>query len=195
MAGIMKSIEEEFEKHLKKRHLKQTTIDKCDVVINFCLIVSRAGTDISAALSKLVNVFKLVILVVLHPAFDPDKTIPDSNAAVNRENTFAVDFLFHEDKGLLQCQRNKDAFETFAKYLQSQKLTSYAYFKDINASPQPTDHEESLFIPSSTHSKRPTKWWRSKKYLVGFGVVAAAVVVVVVVAVLVSQLTNKPGTN
>ncbi|XP_073716659.1 uncharacterized protein [Misgurnus anguillicaudatus] len=117
MAGKMKFIEEQFKKNLKKRHLKQTTIDKCDVVMHFCPIVSRAGTDISAALSQLYNVVQLVILVVLHHTFDPDKTIPDSNAAVNRENTFAVDCLFSEDTGLLQCQTNEDAFERIAKYL------------------------------------------------------------------------------
>nr|XP_055055822.1 uncharacterized protein LOC129440468 [Misgurnus anguillicaudatus] len=126
MAGKMKFIEEQFKKNLKKRQLKQTSIDKCDVVMHFCPIVSRAGTDISAALSQLYNVVQLVILVVLHQTFDPDKTIPDSNAAVYRENTFAVDCLFSEDTGLLQCQTNEDAFERIAKYLKPLLLNKQA---------------------------------------------------------------------
>ncbi|XP_065123183.1 uncharacterized protein [Paramisgurnus dabryanus] len=164
MAGMhktMKSIEAEFKEKLKKRGLKQTTTDKCNVMVVFCPIVSRAGTDISAALSQLVNVFQLVILVVLHHTFDPDKTIPDSNAAVNREDTFAVDFLFYEDTGLLQCQKNEEAFETFAKYLKSQNITSYAYFNDIHTIPDEyTDDEERRLI---TPEQSTTQRWKCTK--------------------------------
>ncbi|XP_065123185.2 uncharacterized protein [Paramisgurnus dabryanus] len=142
MGEIMESIERRFEENLNKRKLKETSIDKCDVIVVLCPIVSRAGTDISAALNQLDNVKKQVILVVLHHTFEKDKTIPDSNTAVDREKTFVVDCLFNEDEGLLQCQRNEDAFEKTGKYLLEVK-TSYAYFKDQAADINLLNHEGS----------------------------------------------------
>lgn len=39
--------------HKKNRDLKQTSIEDCDVILDFCPIVSRAGTDINAAIDRL----------------------------------------------------------------------------------------------------------------------------------------------
>uniref|UniRef100_A0AAY3ZYW5 Uncharacterized protein n=1 Tax=Denticeps clupeoides TaxID=299321 RepID=A0AAY3ZYW5_9TELE len=80
--------------------------EKCDVVLAFCLIVSRAGTDIQAALAAI-----KVILVVMHHTFDPDHVVPQSSRFIKRENILiTVDCLFHEDQGLLRSQQNDAAF-------------------------------------------------------------------------------------
>ncbi|CAM4540393.1 unnamed protein product [Leuciscus chuanchicus] len=84
-------------------------VNDSHVILVFCTISSRTGTDIDAALKEL-NSFsasKQAIFIVLHHTFDPEKTIPDSY--VNRENTLTVDCLFHEDSGLLKCNRNEES--------------------------------------------------------------------------------------
>ncbi|XP_058239047.1 microtubule-associated protein 1A-like isoform X2 [Hemibagrus wyckioides] len=90
-----------FIAHLKKQvHLQEvSTEDECDFILCFCPIVSRAGTDIEAAMKKLHN-------------------IPDSSRSVNRENIITVDCLFHEDSGLLQCQKNNEAVTKTSQYLE-----------------------------------------------------------------------------
>ncbi|XP_029606825.1 uncharacterized protein LOC115192448 isoform X2 [Salmo trutta] len=83
--------------------------EQSDVILSFCPIVSRAGTDIEAALQQ-IPAGKPVILVVLHHTFDSDYTVPDSSRLVTREDVIlTVDCLFHESKGLLKCPRNKEA--------------------------------------------------------------------------------------
>ncbi|KAL0984370.1 hypothetical protein UPYG_G00140560 [Umbra pygmaea] len=89
-----------------------------DVILVFCPIVSRAGTDIEAAL-KQIQIGKPVILVVLHHTFNPDSIVSDSSKVVTREDVIlTVDCLFHESKGgLLDCPRNNEAAENILKKL------------------------------------------------------------------------------
>ncbi|CDQ67722.1 unnamed protein product [Oncorhynchus mykiss] len=84
--------------------------EQSDVIMSFCPIVSRAGTDIEAAQQQIPE-GKDVILVVLHHFFNPDCTVPDSSRLVTRSDVIlTVDCLFHESKGgLLNCPRNKTA--------------------------------------------------------------------------------------
>ncbi|KAF5900224.1 uncharacterized protein DAT39_010075, partial [Clarias magur] len=91
-------------------------VDDSDVIIAFVPNVSRAGTDISAAMEK-IPIDKPVVLVVLHHTFDPYEVIPDSRRCVDSERVFAVDCLFHEDQGLLRCLRNDDAIRAVKKHL------------------------------------------------------------------------------
>ncbi|XP_071015655.1 uncharacterized protein [Oncorhynchus clarkii lewisi] len=80
-----------------------------DVIMAFCPIVSRAGTDIEAALQQ-IPMGKDVILVVLHHTFNPDYTVPYSSRLVTRSDVIlTVDCLFHESLGLLDCPRNDAA--------------------------------------------------------------------------------------
>ncbi|XP_066509109.1 uncharacterized protein [Hoplias malabaricus] len=95
------------------------SLDESDIVISFVAIVSRAGTDIEAALQAIPQRTKPVVLVVLHHTFDPGFIIVDSSLSVNRENVFIVDCLFHEDKGLLRCQRNDEALRAVTDYLKA----------------------------------------------------------------------------
>ncbi|XP_055779538.1 uncharacterized protein LOC129855658 isoform X2 [Salvelinus fontinalis] len=79
------------------------TPEKSDVIITFCPIVSRAGTDIEAAMQKI-----------------PNYTVPDSSRLVTRDDILTVDCLFHENQGLLDCPRNKEAVGTIWSHLKIQ---------------------------------------------------------------------------
>ncbi|XP_045062289.1 uncharacterized protein LOC121536066 isoform X2 [Coregonus clupeaformis] len=97
-----------------------------DVIMAFCPIVSRAGTDIEAALEQ-IPTGKYVILVVLHHTFSPDFTVPDSSRLVTRSDVkLTVDCLFHESQGgLLDCPRNDAAVRTILKRLNIQPKTGH----------------------------------------------------------------------
>ncbi|XP_053086556.1 uncharacterized protein LOC113531471 isoform X3 [Pangasianodon hypophthalmus] len=98
---------------------KVQKVEECDFILVFCPVVSRAGTDIEAAVRKLSILpgNKPAVLVVLHLTFDPELTVPDSSRAVNRENMITVDCLFHEDQGLLPCSRNNEALSKVINWL------------------------------------------------------------------------------
>ncbi|KAJ7984550.1 hypothetical protein DPEC_G00355960 [Dallia pectoralis] len=103
------------------------SLDECDVIMAFCPIVSRAGTDIESALQK-IPVGRPVILVVLHHTFDPNSTVPDSKRLVTREDVLIiVDCLFHDSKGgLLDCPRNEESVKEIKnklKELRKEKKT------------------------------------------------------------------------
>ncbi|XP_067263182.1 uncharacterized protein [Chanodichthys erythropterus] len=88
------------------------TEEECDFILAFCIIVSRAGTDIDAAVNELnaVSETKPAVFMVLHHTFDTEKMVPDSSSHVTRMNTLTVDCLFYEDK-FLDCVRNREALE------------------------------------------------------------------------------------
>ncbi|KAK3510237.1 hypothetical protein QTP70_031067 [Hemibagrus guttatus] len=96
---------------------KVTSVDQSDVIMAFVPIVSRAGTDIQAALQKIPE-NRPVVFMVLHHTFNPDCIAPDSSREIRRSNVFSVDLLFHEDQGMLKCKRNTEALEATKKYLQ-----------------------------------------------------------------------------
>nr|XP_029487283.1 uncharacterized protein LOC115107789 isoform X1 [Oncorhynchus nerka] len=91
--------------------------EESDVIMAFCPIVSRAGTDIEAALQQ-IPAGKPVILVVLHHTSNLDYTVPDSSRLVTREDVIlTVDCLFHESQGLLECLHNEAAVKEILKKL------------------------------------------------------------------------------
>ncbi|XP_053470679.1 uncharacterized protein LOC128601474 [Ictalurus furcatus] len=89
--------------------------EECDVKVVFCPIVSRAGTDIEAVLSRLTD-GKKTIMVVLHHTFSTDY-IPPSSSRYERKDLKMVDMLFHEDSGLLNCSKNNEAISTAGNWL------------------------------------------------------------------------------
>ncbi|MCJ8748838.1 hypothetical protein PDJAM_G00169350 [Pangasius djambal] len=98
--------------------MKESTEEECKAILFYLPIVSRAGTDIEAALQKIVAFKgKYVALVVLHHTFDPETIVLDSSRAVNRDKTITVDCLFHEDKGLHRCRKNDEAVKKVAAWL------------------------------------------------------------------------------
>ncbi|XP_036436674.1 uncharacterized protein LOC118814905 isoform X2 [Colossoma macropomum] len=122
VSGNTLKADEEYLRKLNERipDLKEVfNVEECDVILGFCPVVSRAGTDIEAALSKLKRLSdsRPAVLVVLHHTFDPEYTVPDSSRAVTREKTLTVDCLFHEDRGLLRCQTNQEAVDKVAEWI------------------------------------------------------------------------------
>ncbi|CDQ73856.1 unnamed protein product [Oncorhynchus mykiss] len=101
---------EEINRCLTAKGLTEvTSLEESDVILAFCPIVSRAGTDVEAALQK-IPAGKPVILVVLHHTFDPEYTVSNSSRLVTSGDVIlTVDCLFHENQGLLECPRNEDA--------------------------------------------------------------------------------------
>ncbi|XP_026067868.1 uncharacterized protein LOC113049601 [Carassius auratus] len=98
------------------------TVEECDVILVFCVIVSRAGTDIDSALNELndLSESKPAVFMVLHHTFDVEKIVPDSSRFVSRENTLTVDCLFHEDEGFPDCVKNRKALARIDQWLQPQ---------------------------------------------------------------------------
>ncbi|NP_001315076.1 uncharacterized protein LOC564884 [Danio rerio] len=147
----------DFQRRLHKEvyGLKEVTIlEHCGFILYFCLITSRAGTDIDAAIRTLmlVQADKQVIIAVLYPTIDPEKTIPDSNNAIKRENTYLVDFLFNEDEGFMNCQKNIDAIKKLAWYIKSKNLTSY-YLQNYGIPRTYTyQNGEDFLFPTRGHS-------------------------------------------
>ncbi|KAK7164267.1 hypothetical protein R3I94_002857 [Phoxinus phoxinus] len=136
LAGKTNDCEKKCIEILKNRiqNLREgSSADKSDIILIFCPIVSRTGTDIEAALTKLncSTDSKLVVLVVLHHTFDPEKTVPDSSRCVNRTDMLTVDCLFYEDTGLLECQKNSEAFDQSVNWLIEQGRT-----KGVKISPR-----------------------------------------------------------
>ncbi|KAF4073315.1 hypothetical protein AMELA_G00257430 [Ameiurus melas] len=124
LSGETVNTHEIFMRRLKMKNelQKVDTVDKCDFIVAFCPVASRAGTDIEAAVRKLnqQSADKPAILVVLHRTFDPECVVPDSNRAVKRGNTFTVDCLFHEDHGLLHCQKNEESLARIIAHIKPQ---------------------------------------------------------------------------
>ncbi|KAK2864261.1 hypothetical protein Q7C36_003415 [Tachysurus vachellii] len=89
--------------------------EKSDVNVFFCPIVSRAGTDIQEALTR-VRGDKPTIVFILHHTFNTESTPPNSSR-YDRENLLMVDILFHEDSGLLSCPKNNEAITKAGNYL------------------------------------------------------------------------------
>ncbi|XP_073696131.1 uncharacterized protein [Garra rufa] len=122
---------DDFKKKLNKSGLKETSShDGCNVILVFCPIVSRAGTDIDAALNELntCSVSKPAIFMVFHHTFEAEKFVPDSSRVINRRNTLTVDCLFHEDKGLLKCSKNEEALTKIVHHLKPQEQKKFNRF-------------------------------------------------------------------
>ncbi|XP_072527808.1 uncharacterized protein [Salminus brasiliensis] len=97
------------------------SMDESDVIIAFVPIASRAGTDIEAALQK-IPASRPVVLVVLHHTHDRNFFAPDSRLCITRSDVFTVDCLFHEDQGLLRCERNNEVLNNVNEYLRREVL-------------------------------------------------------------------------
>ncbi|XP_063078197.1 uncharacterized protein DDB_G0284459-like [Engraulis encrasicolus] len=90
---------------------------ECDVILAFCPVVSRLGTDVEAALKEIPDT-KPCILVVMHFTFDPNYVIPDSKKFTEGRYVVIVDCMFHEDTGLLQCSTNDAAVSKLRQLMQ-----------------------------------------------------------------------------
>ncbi|KAL2082331.1 hypothetical protein ACEWY4_022149 [Coilia grayii] len=107
---------QQFVERLSSRAEEVHNADQCDVILAFCPIVSRVGTDIEAAV-KLFEACcptsKPIILVVLHHTFNREYVVPDCKKYVGGDRVSCiVNGLFHDDEGLLKCcEVNTQAIE------------------------------------------------------------------------------------
>ncbi|KAK3527881.1 hypothetical protein QTP86_009842 [Hemibagrus guttatus] len=114
------------------------SINDSDDIIAFVPVVSRAGTDIQAAMNKIPK-DKPVVLVMLHHTFNPDAVVPNVRPYVDRKDVFVVDCLFHEDQGLLRCPHNDDAIRAVKNHLIREDHSEFQmrkkYYQILSLSP------------------------------------------------------------
>ncbi|XP_066514912.1 uncharacterized protein [Hoplias malabaricus] len=106
--------------HRQRMELQEvSTLEDCDVILVFCPVLPPLGIYIEAVLRILfgLSVSKPAVLMALHHTSDMNKILPDISRIVTRENTFTVDLLFQEDRGLLECTRNDEALCRVADWL------------------------------------------------------------------------------
>ncbi|TRY57383.1 hypothetical protein DNTS_024964 [Danionella cerebrum] len=115
--GIAKAFKKKMKRKLMQIKFTKPSRDKpSDVDLVFISIVSRSGTDIDAAVSKITD-SKPALLVVLHHTFNTEAVTSKSSTCVQKPNIHTVDCLFYEDKGLLSCKANDEAYKDAARWL------------------------------------------------------------------------------
>ncbi|KAL2079300.1 hypothetical protein ACEWY4_025044 [Coilia grayii] len=97
------------------------SVDASDMVLAVCMVVSRVGTDVEAALKEIPG-NKPTVLVVMHHTFDPHYVVPDSRKYARRDDMLVVDCLFYEDQGLLRCETNSKAQSTVLKWIDAKVI-------------------------------------------------------------------------
>ncbi|KAK2808807.1 hypothetical protein Q5P01_000611 [Channa striata] len=104
--AVMKKV-----KNLAGIMANEADYEACDVVLLFCPIYSRVGSDVEAALSKVPQGDKPVILVVMHHTRDVDYSTCGTSWSERCQNVaLDVHVLFHETmQGLLTCEKNNVA--------------------------------------------------------------------------------------
>ncbi|XP_051500956.1 uncharacterized protein LOC127410015 isoform X2 [Myxocyprinus asiaticus] len=105
--------------------ITESSISDCELILVFCPVVSRVGTDIKEALMK-IPANKKAILVVMHHTFNPEFVGPSSNAASSSANIVKhVQVFFHDTaKGLLKCPANDHAVNQIQSVLHQYMGTS-----------------------------------------------------------------------
>ncbi|KAG9347558.1 hypothetical protein JZ751_005126 [Albula glossodonta] len=116
LAGNTLICHEQFMQCVSKKgvKIKEESMEKCDFILAFCPVSSRAGTDIAEALRRIEaqdKTDKAIILVVMHHTLNPNYVVHDSSEHLTRQHALAliVECLFHETKGLLRCSLNDKA--------------------------------------------------------------------------------------
>ncbi|XP_016378616.1 uncharacterized protein LOC107716634 [Sinocyclocheilus rhinocerous] len=90
--------------------VRESELRDCQLILVFCPVVSRAGTDIEEALKK-ISADKPAVLVTMHHTFNPNYVCPSFNVASSQVNIVEhVNVLFHDSyHGLLGCPANNNA--------------------------------------------------------------------------------------
>ncbi|XP_048841305.1 uncharacterized protein LOC125714605 [Brienomyrus brachyistius] len=82
--------------------------ESCSVILVFCTVASRIGTDMEAAMAK-VTEDKPVILVFMHHCHDPSHMTNVTVEPCSSKIVQTVQCAFHESQGLLECTKNGQA--------------------------------------------------------------------------------------
>ncbi|XP_064847142.1 uncharacterized protein LOC135557621 isoform X2 [Oncorhynchus masou masou] len=95
---------------------KETSVEDCQVIMVFCPVTSRVGTDIEAAMSQVPGNTD-AILVVMHHTFDRYFVTDQRSASHYKSVVEKVNVLFHDSVGLLHCKTNDIAVTLIHKAL------------------------------------------------------------------------------
>ncbi|XP_066562768.1 uncharacterized protein LOC136751170 isoform X2 [Amia ocellicauda] len=122
MLGIERMFMSKLSQHLANFAVQVVTktYDHTSVnsVLLFCPVFSRTGTVIEEALKKIPST-KEIVLVVMHHTHNPDLVLAESSRLVKKCNLAEiVDCLFHESRGLLECEINSQAILQVSSALQ-----------------------------------------------------------------------------
>ncbi|XP_037831947.1 uncharacterized protein LOC108251289 isoform X2 [Kryptolebias marmoratus] len=105
--------------------VKKTELDDCDIIIVFCPITCRVGSDVEGAMRdpKVSSRNKPIILVLMHHTRDPDYSTEGIKwSEVYKNVKYDVHVLFHEThRGLLKCKHNNQAIEDLQQELYKYK--------------------------------------------------------------------------
>ncbi|XP_078506092.1 uncharacterized protein LOC144763925 isoform X2 [Lissotriton helveticus] len=115
----------QVEKHLEPSNLylqKEPFTPSSDgLLLLFCPVVSRAGTDISNALEKSPAQAKIILVVMNHIPNESKTVYLDSRSKVHRQSVIhSVDCRFSEQSGLYTSQMNNDAVISVARKIQEE---------------------------------------------------------------------------
>ncbi|XP_031437703.1 uncharacterized protein LOC116223811 isoform X2 [Clupea harengus] len=100
-----------------KKQTEKTSVEECDVILAFCPVVSRLGTDVEAALDKIPDA-KPCILVVMHITVDPYFVTPNSSRFAKGRGVDTVDYLCYEDGGSIKSEKISEAVFQIRRHLE-----------------------------------------------------------------------------
>ncbi|XP_041661090.1 uncharacterized protein LOC121521291 isoform X3 [Cheilinus undulatus] len=104
---------------VKEQVLLTESSDDHQITILFCVISSRVGSDVDAALTE-VKDNKPIILVLMHHSREPTVTTSVRTWAHDGNDAnivLHVDVFYHETSGLVKCGQNDDAVSSIQKKL------------------------------------------------------------------------------
>lgn len=107
--------------------LKITGYQECDIIIVFCPITSREGSDVPAAMRKIPAGDKRVILVLMHHTRHVNFLTDVKKWSGTYQNVVLdVHVLFHETQlGLLKSPRNDEAVQHIQEVLKAHSRSRF----------------------------------------------------------------------
>nr|XP_023649101.1 uncharacterized protein LOC111834249 isoform X2 [Paramormyrops kingsleyae]XP_023649102.1 uncharacterized protein LOC111834249 isoform X2 [Paramormyrops kingsleyae] len=91
-----------------KLQIEPCSAESSSIILVFCPVVSRIGTDMEAAMAR-VTEDKPVILVFMHHCHDPSHMTNITVQPTESKIVLVVHSVFLENKGLLACEENNQA--------------------------------------------------------------------------------------
>ncbi|CAB1340235.1 unnamed protein product, partial [Coregonus sp. 'balchen'] len=105
---------------------EETSAEDCQVMMVFCPVTSRMGTDIEAAMSQVPG-NRDAILVVMHHTYDQNFVTSRRSASYYKNIVEEVNVLFLDSVGLLRCKTNDEAVTLIHKALQKYNSRTYRH--------------------------------------------------------------------
>nr|XP_023649105.1 uncharacterized protein LOC111834252 [Paramormyrops kingsleyae] len=119
VAGNTFNFHDTFMEKLKLQ-IERCSVESSSVILVFCPVVSRIGTDMEAAMARVTG-NKPVILVFMHHCRDPSH-MTNITVQLSKGNIVQViHCAFHESRGLLDCQENEQAVNAVRSTLLSKE--------------------------------------------------------------------------